>query len=126
VLLGDAADLPVFKVDQLQALARLQLASSYDAYDVGLPFWGLASMVCSYLWFRSRCIPKTLAVFGLISSTWCLFCAFVFIVFPSFSATVDASWFDVPLVLFEIGMGFWLLFKGLNPSGPAGHDTVSN
>jgi len=43
-LLGDATYLTVFKTDQLQSLAMLNLASSYDAYYVGLPFWGLASM----------------------------------------------------------------------------------
>lgn len=46
-LLGDAAYLPVFGADQLQTLARLHI--SIDAYYVGLPFWGLASTVCSYL-----------------------------------------------------------------------------
>ena len=125
-LLGDAAYLPVFKADQLQTLARLQLSSGYDAYYVGLPFWGLASLVCSYLWFKSRYIPKTLAAFGVISSAWCVFCAFAFIVFPHFSATVNASWFDVPLVLFEIALGLWLLFKGASPSGLAGRDVASN
>jgi hypothetical protein len=111
--LGDAAYLPVFKADQLQALARLHLSSSYDAYYVGLPFWGLASTVCSYLWFKSRFIPRALAVFGMISSAWCVFSAFAFIVFPHFDATVSASWFDMPMVVFEIAMGFWLLIKGL-------------
>ena len=122
-LLGNAAYLPVFKADQLQALARLQLSSSYDAYYIGLPFWGLASTVCSYLWFKSRYIPRALAVFGVISSAWCVFCAFTFIVFPHFSATVNASWFDMPLVLFEIALGLRLLIKGLSPSGLA--DTAS-
>jgi hypothetical protein len=40
-------------------------------------------------------------------------CAFTFIVFPHFEATVGASWFDVPMFLFELALGFWLLFKGL-------------
>jgi hypothetical protein len=121
-LLGDAAYLPVFKADQLHTLARLQLSSSYDAYYIGLPFWGLASMVCSYLWLKSRLIPRALAAFGMISSGWCVFCAFAFIVFPHFSATVNASWFDVPLVLFEMALGLWLLFKGLSPHSIAGPD----
>lgn len=118
-LLGDASYLPVFKADQLQTLARLQLSSSYDAYYVGLPFWGLASTVYSYLWFKSRFIPRGLAAFGVISSAWCVFCAFAFIVFPHFNATVNASWFDMPLVLFEMALGLWLLVKGLSPSGLA-------
>jgi hypothetical protein len=116
-LLGDAAYLPVFKLDQLQTLARLRIATSYDAYYVGLPFWGLASTVCSYLWWKSGYIPRALAGFGVISSAWCVICAFACIVFPDFDATVNASWFDLPMVTFEMVLGFCLLLKGLRPSG---------
>lgn len=113
-LLGNAAYLNVFESTQLQTLAKLQLSTSYDAYYVGLPFWGLASTVCSYMWFKSRYIPRALAVIGIITSAWCVLCAFTFIVFPRFDATVNASWFDVPLVIFEIALGVRLLFKGLS------------
>jgi len=116
-LLGNAAYLPVFEADQLQTLARLHIAASFDAYYVGLPFWGLASTVCSYLWFKLRYIPRALSAFGVISSAWCVICAFAFIVFPNFDETVNAYWFDLPMVIFEMALGFWLLFKGLRPSG---------
>jgi hypothetical protein len=116
-LLGDTAYLSVFEANQLQSLGRLHLASSYDAYYVGLPFWGLASTVCSYLWFKSRYIARPLAAFGVISSLWCVFCAFGFITFPHFAATVHPGWFDMPMVIFELVLGFWLLIKGLKPAG---------
>jgi hypothetical protein len=58
-----------------------------------------------------------LAVFGLFSSAWCVICAFAFITFPRFDATVDAGWFDWPMVIFELTLGSWLLVKGLSPSG---------
>lgn len=118
-LLGDAAYLPVFKADQLQTLARLHTASSFDAYYIGLPFWGLASTVCSYLWFKSRYIPRALAGFGVISSIWCVICAFAFIAFPHFDETVNLWWFDVPMVIFEMALGLWLLFRRLRPGGLA-------
>jgi hypothetical protein len=124
-LLGDAAYLPVFKADQLQTLARLHIASSYDAYYVGLPFWGSASTVCSYLWFTSGYIPRALAVFGVFASAWCVICAFAFIIFPHFDATVDSGWFDWPMVIFELALGLWLLIKGLSPSGTAEPDDAS-
>ncbi len=116
-LLGDTTYLSVFKTDQLQTLARLHLTASFDGYYVGLPFWGLASTICSYLFYRSRYIPRAMAAFGMISSVWCVFCAFAFIVFPDFGSAVNAYWFDMPLLIFEIVLGFWLLFKGLKPSG---------
>jgi hypothetical protein len=125
-LLGDAGNLPVFTADQLQTLARLHIAEGYDAYYVGLPFWGLASTVCSYLLLKSRYVPKSLAAFGLISSAWCVICAFAFLIAPSFARTVGPSWFDVPLVVFEVAIGLWLLIKGLRPSGAAGPDTASD
>jgi hypothetical protein len=125
-LLGDAAYLSVFETGQLQTLARLHLTASYDAYYVGLPFWGLASTICGYLWLRSRYIPRALAAFGVISSAWCVFCAFTYIVFPHFEATVNAYWFDVPMVIFEMALGYWLLFNGLSLSGLAGPDIASD
>lgn len=112
-LVGDTSYLTVFETAKLQTLARLHLASSYDAYYIGLPFWGLASAVCSYLFFRSKYIPGTLALFGLGASVWCVFCAFTFLVFPRFDLSVNASWFDMPMLIFEIVLGFWLLVKGL-------------
>lgn len=122
-ILGDASYLSVFPADQLQTLARLHI--SIDAYYIGLPFWGLTSTVCSYLWYRSGYIPRGLAAFGMISSAWCVFCAFAFIVFPHFETTVNAYWFDMPLVIFEIALGLWLLFKGLRASPVAGPDKAS-
>lgn len=113
-LLGDAAYLPVFRPDQLQTLARLHI--SIDAYYVGLPFWGLASTACSYLWFKSRYVPRPLAAFGLVASAWCVICAFAYLVFPRFDTTVNAYWFDMPLVFFETALGLWLLFRGLRPA----------
>jgi len=118
-LLGEATYLSVFETDRLQALARLYLGGNFDAYYVGLPFFGLASTVCSYLWFKSNYIPRALAAFGVISSAWCVLCAFTFIVFPNFDETVNAYWFDTPLGIFEMALSLWLLFKGVRPAAIA-------
>src|SRR5438477_2387038 len=115
-LLGSASYLQVFEADRLQALARLYVAANFDDYYVGLPFFGLAATICAYLWFRSGYIPKGLAGFGVISSAWCVICAFIFLVFPNFNKVVNDYWFDSPMALFEIAVSFWLLFKGLRPS----------
>ena len=112
-LLGDSSYLQVFEPERLQALARVQIAASFDDYYVGLPFFGLAATVCAYLWLRSNYIPKGLAIFGLISSAWCVICAFVYLVFPGFAKPVNPYWFDSPMALFEMVLSFWLLFKGL-------------
>ncbi len=117
-LLGTATYLQAFEADRLQALARLQIAANFDDYYLGLPFFGLAATVCSYLWLKSGYIPKPLAAFGVIASAWCVICAFVFLIFPNFNRVVNDYWFDSPMAIFELVVSFWLLFKGLRPFTP--------
>jgi Domain of unknown function (DUF4386) len=123
-LLSDADYSRAFGPGQLPALARLYL-SGYDAYYVGLLFWGVGATVGSYLWFKSNYIPRALAAFGVISGAWCAACTFVFYVFPDFSKVVNLWWFDSPMGIFELALSFWLLFKGLRPSGVAEPAKVS-
>src|SRR5438876_2039394 len=114
-LLGDAPYLKIFEPERLQALARIQIAGSFDDYYVGLPFFGLAATVCAWLWLKSNYIPKGLAIFGVIASAWCVFCAVVYLIFPDFNKIVNDYIFDSPMALFELAVSFWLLFKGLSP-----------
>jgi hypothetical protein len=124
-LLSDADYSHAFGPDQLAVLAQLYL-SGYDAYYVGLLFWGLGATAGSCLWFKSNYIPRALAAFGVISGAWCAACTFVFYVFPDFAKVVNLWWFDSPMVIFELALSFWLLFKGLKPSGVAETDKTSN
>jgi len=117
-LLSNANYLQVIEPDRLQALARLHLGATFDDYYVGLPFFGLAATVCAYLWLKSNYIPKRLAIFGVISSAWCVLCAFVFLIFPHFNKIINDYLFDSPMALFELVVSFWLLFKGLKPVVP--------
>jgi hypothetical protein len=111
--LGTTPYLQVFEPDRLQVLARTTMASTFDDYYVGLPFFGLAATVCAWLWLKSNYIPKGLSFFGVIASAWCVLCAFVYLIFPDFNKIVNDYIFDSPMALFELVVSFWLLFKGL-------------
>jgi hypothetical protein len=117
-LLSNANYLQGFEQDRLQALARLHLAAGFDDYYVGLPFFGLAATVCAWLWLKSNYIPRGLSIFGVIASAWCVFCAFVYLIFPNFNKVVNDYIFDTPMALFELIVSFWLLFRGLKPVAP--------
>jgi hypothetical protein len=118
-LLGDANYLQVFEPERLQVLARLQIAASFDDYYVGLPFFGLAATVCAWLWLKSGYIPKGLSIFGVIASAWCVLCAIVYLIFPSFNKVVNDYIFDSPMALFELIVSVWILSKGLRSNGKA-------
>lgn len=117
-LLNGADYARVFGPDQLPVLARLYL-NGFDQYYVGLLFWSLGATVGSYLWFRSNYIPKAMAVVGVISSAWCAGCTLILLIFPGFRNIVNWWWYDSPMGAFEMALSFWLLFKGLSPSGLA-------
>lgn len=117
-LLGSTPYLQVFEQDRLQALARATIASTFDNYYVGLPFFGLAATVCAWLWLKSSYIPRGLSIFGVIASAWCVFCAVVYLIFPDFNKIVNDYIFDSPMALFELVVSFWLLFKGLKAVAP--------
>jgi hypothetical protein len=114
-LIGDSPYLKVFEADRLQALARVKIAASFDDYYVGLPLLGLAATICAWLWLKSNYIPRGLSIFGVIGSIWCVFCAFVYLIFPNFNKIVNDWWFDFPMAVFELVLSFWLLFRGLSP-----------
>src|SRR6266566_692001 len=114
-LSSNANYLQVFEPDRLQALAKLHLGASFDDYYVGLPFFGLAATICAWLWLKSNYIPKGLSIFGVVSSAWCVLCAFIFLIFPHFNKVVNDYIFDTPMALFELIVSFWLLFKGIRP-----------
>jgi hypothetical protein len=67
-LLGGAGSLRTFGPDGLAALAGLQLDSSRDAYYIGLAFNGLGSALFAWLFFQSRYVPRTLALWGVLGS----------------------------------------------------------
>src|SRR5262249_1063304 len=115
-LVTGANYLQAFDPARLQALARLNVAGTFDDYYVGLPFFGLAAAVWGWLWLKSGCIPRWLAIFGVISSAWCVLCAFIFLIFPDFQTPVNPYWFDSPMGLFELIVGGLLLVKGLRAS----------
>jgi hypothetical protein len=114
-LLSGAEYLRVFEADRLQALARLSIGAHGAAYSIGLLFFGLGSTLFGYLWIKSNYVPKALAAWGLLSSVLVLITAFALVVFPEIAKRVIPGCY-VPIFVFELIMGFWLLFKGLRPA----------
>jgi Domain of unknown function (DUF4386) len=123
-ILSGADYLQAFEANRLQALARLSVSAHADAYNVGLVFAGLRSTAFCYLWFKSRFIPRALAAWGMFASFLMGAAAFSFIIFPELAKVVAVEIYGAPIFFFELTMGFWLLLRGLRPSG-ATPDRVS-
>ena len=117
-LLNGGNDLDGFSVDQLRALASLTPSVFWDHYYVAMLFWGLSTALFSYLWLKSRHIPRAFAAFGIASGALATLCALAYIAYwntPMFQNVW--AWFDTPLAIFEIGLSVLLFVKPLQRPG---------
>ena len=96
---------------QLQALVYTFLRVHGAGFQIAFVFLGLGSTVFSYLWFKSRYIPRALAALGIFGSLVLAIVTLAIMVFPGLSAVGLACM--VPMFFYEVGLGLWLLVKGL-------------
>jgi len=96
---------------QLAVLARLFIGGQGAGLNIAFVFLGLGSAVFSYLWFKSRYIPRALAAWGIFSSLLLAIGTLIIMVFPGLAA-VGLSYM-VPMGIYEVGLGLWLVIKGL-------------
>jgi hypothetical protein len=111
-LLSGADYLRAFDTQQLQALAYMFVGVHDAGYLIGLVFFGLGSTVFAYLWFKSRYIPRVLAAWGIFSSLLVAIVTLAIMVFPGLAEVMIPVYF-APIFVFEVGLGLWLLIKGI-------------
>jgi hypothetical protein len=110
-LLSGADYLTTFPANQLHSLATLALSAQGVAMSVGFILLGLGSTVFAYLFLKSRYVPKTLAFFGIFSSLVLAVVTLGIMVFPALAGL--GLTYMLPMGIYEIGLGLWLLFKGI-------------
>jgi hypothetical protein len=110
--LGEGGRLGAFDADRL---AMLAVGAHGLAYNIGLVFSGLRGVAFCYLWLRSGFVPGALAAWGLLASFLMGASAFSFVVAPELANAIPVEVYGGPIILFELTMGLWLLFKELSP-----------
>lgn len=97
----------------VQGLARLELAAASDGYYIGLPLWGLASGLVTWLLLKSGYVPRLLALAGMIASAWATLSGSIFLARPQFGKAINLYSLDTPLAIYEILFASWILIAGL-------------
>lgn len=110
-LLSGAEYLRAFDTAQLQGLARLMISVQAAGFQIGFVFLGLGSTLFSWLWFKSRYVPRALAAWGIFASSLLAFGTLAIMLFPGLA--VVGLTYMAPMFLYEVGLGLWLLIKGL-------------
>jgi hypothetical protein len=109
--LADTEYLRAFDTRQLQVLARVFLSIGAAGFQLGFVFLGLGSTAFSYLWLKSGYIPRPLAGWGIFASLVLAFGTVAILIFPTLG--VIGLSYMAPMFFYEVGLGLWLLVKGL-------------
>ena len=102
----------VFETEQLHALIGLFLGVRTVGLDIVMIFMGPGGIIFCYLFLKSKYVPGILAVWGIITYSTMLILSFVNILFPNLPEMISIVLYT-PGALFELTIGFWLLFKGV-------------
>lgn len=108
-----------FKPDQLHALAKLGMILYGRAFEIGFIFLGLGSAVFSYVWLKSGYIPKLLAILGIFASLLIGAGNLAAIIIPEVKVVFPYAYGS--MFVFEVGLGLWLLTKGVKVPDLANH-----
>lgn len=110
LLLLSGVDLRSYDADQLHSLALVALRAQGAGINLGFVPLGLGSAVFAWLLLRSRYVPAALAAWGIFASLLLTTTAVAFVVFPAIGPFRLGAM--VPMFLYEISLGCWLLFRG--------------
>ena len=101
-----------FQEPQLFALVGLTLRAQGAGLSLGFIPLGFGSALFAYLLLRSRFVPRALAALGIFASLLLSIYSFGVVLSPT---TTDFFYMAmVPMFLYEVSLGFWLLVKGVN------------
>jgi hypothetical protein len=84
-----------------------------QGYSLHMWFYCLGGILWYYLFFKSKYIPRVISLFGIIAVSLSLG-GLGFLLF-GFNVPIFIS---IPILPFELAIGFWLVIKGIKPISP--------
>lgn len=114
-VLSENPQTTLFTEEQLLLPIGLIFNSHTAITSVPMVFLGLDMMIFSYLFLKSKYIPRILAGFGVLSFALILIQSLMFMLAPEYATKpINQIIFWGPSGLFEIIIGIWLLVKGIS------------
>ncbi len=95
----------------LQALSNVFMQAQLDAYNIAMITLGISGLILCYSFYKSKLVPRLLAVWGLVGYAVILG-----------GSVVEVMGFNllsihaIPGGLWEMFIGVWLIVKGFNSS----------
>jgi hypothetical protein len=103
--------LEVLDLEQLRTLIAIASSFKMPAYEYSWISMGFAGVITFYLFYKMRYIPRAWSVWGMFTYTSLILYPLVKLLLPDLPR--EAMFVLFPGALFELGVGIWLLVKGI-------------
>ena len=100
----------IFGVEQLHAIAEVFRNAYWEMTTIIFAFLGLGSIAFFILFLKSKYIPKAISIWGICSYSLVTLGSLISIIYDNNAFMILGS----QTIIFEIFIGAWLLFKGVN------------
>lgn len=102
----DAADLTMYHFS-----AQLLYSASYSSFVIAAIAFAIGSFIFSYLFFKSRFVPRFISIFGMAASILVLLGMILDITTVGNGSVILGIW--LIMMVSELMYGFWLPIKGI-------------
>ena len=104
----------MFDLEQLRTIVGVASSFIMPAYEYSWISMGFAGVITFYLFFKSSYIPRAWSVWGIVTYLSLILYPLAKLLIPDLPR--EAMFVMFPGALFELGVGIWLLTKGINIS----------
>ena len=105
----------------LRSLSTVFMQAQLDAYNIAMTTLGISGLILCYSFYKSKLVPRILAVWGLVGYAVIL-CGSMVEVLGFNLLSIHA----IPGGLWELFIGVWLIVKGFNPPATVPEPDITN
>ncbi len=88
-------------------------AAHRDSFQIQFVYLGVGSVILFWALYKSRFIPRALALFSLVASAALIFQALAHLIVPEAVRSLGLGMMEyIPMFIAEVGTGLWLLIRG--------------
>ena len=118
-LINTESHLAALGTEQLQAQILLSIKGFYDRWSIGLLVFSIHILLLGYLIIRSGYVPTFWGVLLILAFVGYLVTNLMDLLLPDYEEVIlFLGWIFILPMLSEVGVGFWLLIKGVKVPDP--------
>jgi len=104
-------------VERSQWLMDVLRGAGYACVNISAIFFSIGSIVFSYVFYKSRYVPRIVSAFSVFASVVVTLMCFAMLIVPDYGGKLQYGW--APMAIAEVTIGIWLMVFGVRNGATA-------